>query len=268
MSCFIALKSSQLCIYFSFYFVWKKNDNKRILWLENKFLTFSDLLSYFCTLYYIYPVFIVVVPLQAYISSTACEFNFAYSSSSYIYKYYFAYTDDSRRSLKEKVAQLRQERLAAEANANNAQDSQFFQHQLSQLRRQMLMQTIEGLKRSLEDQSATLKTCLEPTSLLTDELPWSSPISWPISDLLWPCDHDWRIYDIAPLFARENARQTVSKSRVYCLWRIPDWSSRRASWILIKNVAFSPCAPNTELYWCDPSRAWLYRSQLNAECTC
>ncbi|XP_020293423.1 myb-like protein AA isoform X2 [Pseudomyrmex gracilis] len=81
-------------------------------------------------------------------------------------------TDDSRRSLKEKVAQLRQERLAAEANANNAQDSQYFQHQLSQLRRQMLMQTIEGLKRSLEDQSATLKqTCLEPTSLLTDELP-------------------------------------------------------------------------------------------------
>lgn len=81
-------------------------------------------------------------------------------------------TDDSRRSLKEKVAQLRQERLAAEANANNIHDSQYFQHQLSQLRRQMLMQTIEGLKRSLEDQSATLKqTCLEPTSLLTDELP-------------------------------------------------------------------------------------------------
>ncbi|XP_032670218.1 uncharacterized protein LOC116843689 isoform X2 [Odontomachus brunneus] len=79
-------------------------------------------------------------------------------------------TDDSRRSLKEKVAQLRQERLAAEANVNNAQDSQFFQHQLSQLRRQMLMQTIEGLKRSLEDQSATLKqTCLEP--VLSDELP-------------------------------------------------------------------------------------------------
>lgn len=74
--------------------------------------------------------------------------------------------------MKEKVALLRQERLAAEANANNIQDSQFFQHQLSQLRRQMLMQTIEGLKRSLEDQSATLKqTCLEPTSLLTDELP-------------------------------------------------------------------------------------------------
>lgn len=70
------------------------------------------------------------------------------------------------------MAQLRQERLAAEAanNANNAQDSQLFQHQLSQLRRQMLMQTIEGLKRSLEDQSATLKqTCLEP--VLSDELP-------------------------------------------------------------------------------------------------
>ncbi|XP_043257934.1 uncharacterized protein LOC122400490 [Colletes gigas] len=74
-------------------------------------------------------------------------------------------TDDSRRSLKEKVAQLRRDRLAAEANANT-QDSQIFQHQLSQLRRQMLMQTIEGLKRSLEDQSATLKqTCLEPASL-------------------------------------------------------------------------------------------------------
>jgi hypothetical protein len=82
-------------------------------------------------------------------------------------------SDDSRRSLKEKVVQLRQERLAAEAaNANNGQDSQFFQQQLSQLRRQMLMQTIEGLKRSLEDQSATLKqTCLEPMSLLPDELP-------------------------------------------------------------------------------------------------
>ncbi|RLU21956.1 hypothetical protein DMN91_006335 [Ooceraea biroi] len=82
-------------------------------------------------------------------------------------------TDDSRRSLKEKVVQLRQERLAAEAaNANNAQDSQFFQQQLSQLRRQMLMQTIEGLKRSLEDQSATLKqTCLESMNLLSDELP-------------------------------------------------------------------------------------------------
>ncbi|XP_048265268.1 uncharacterized protein LOC100649850 isoform X3 [Bombus terrestris] len=71
-------------------------------------------------------------------------------------------TDDSRRSLKEKVARLRQERLAANASVN-AQDSQIFQHQLSRLRRQMLMQTIEGLKRSLEDQSATLKqTCLEP----------------------------------------------------------------------------------------------------------
>lgn len=60
------------------------------------------------------------------------------------------------------MAQLRQERLTAEANMN-AQDSQHFQQQLSQLRRQMLMQTIEGLKRSLEDQSATLKqTCFEP----------------------------------------------------------------------------------------------------------
>ncbi|XP_015587294.1 uncharacterized protein LOC107264002 isoform X2 [Cephus cinctus] len=78
-------------------------------------------------------------------------------------------TDDSRRSLREKVAQLRQERLEAEANMN-AQDTQLFQHQLSQLRRQMLMQTIEGLKRSLEDQSATLKqTCLE--SVISDDMP-------------------------------------------------------------------------------------------------
>ncbi|XP_031368604.1 ras guanine nucleotide exchange factor P isoform X4 [Apis dorsata] len=76
-------------------------------------------------------------------------------------------TDDSRKSLKEKVARLRQERLIANTSG---QDSQIFQHQLSQLRRQMLMQTIEGLKRSLEDQSATLKqTCLEP--VMTDRLP-------------------------------------------------------------------------------------------------
>ena len=83
--------------------------------------------------------------------------------------------DDSRRCLKEKVARLRRERLAAEANANlnanpGAQDSQGFQHQLSQLRRQMLVQTLQGLKRSLEDQSAALKQiCLEP--VLTDQLP-------------------------------------------------------------------------------------------------
>ncbi|KAK0158471.1 hypothetical protein PV328_009468 [Microctonus aethiopoides] len=79
-------------------------------------------------------------------------------------------TDDSRRSLREKVAQLRQERLTAEANLT-AQDTQLFQHHLTQLRRQMLMHTIEGLKRSLEDQSATLKqTCLNDT-LIDDELP-------------------------------------------------------------------------------------------------
>ncbi|XP_076247433.1 uncharacterized protein LOC143187227 [Calliopsis andreniformis] len=80
-------------------------------------------------------------------------------------------TDDSRRCLKEKVAQLRRERLAAEANMSaNVQDSQIFQQQISQLRRQMLMQTIEGLKRSLEDQSATLKqTCFEP--VMTEQLP-------------------------------------------------------------------------------------------------
>ena len=76
--------------------------------------------------------------------------------------------DDSRRSLREKVARLRQERLSAEANMN-AQDTRAFQHHLSQIRRQMLVQTIEGLKRSLEDQSATLKqTCLE-TSALNDD---------------------------------------------------------------------------------------------------
>ncbi|XP_017789531.1 PREDICTED: uncharacterized protein LOC108571878 [Habropoda laboriosa] len=75
-------------------------------------------------------------------------------------------TDDSRRSLKEKVARLRQERLAA------TQDSHIFQHQLSQLRRQMLMQTIQGLKRSLEDQSATLKqTCFELEPVMSDRLP-------------------------------------------------------------------------------------------------
>lgn len=77
------------------------------------------------------------------------------------------FLDDSRKSLKEKVARLRQERLIANTSG---QDSQIFQHQISQLRRQMLMQTIEGLKRSLEDQSATLKqTCLEP--VMTDRLP-------------------------------------------------------------------------------------------------
>ncbi|XP_017892125.1 probable serine/threonine-protein kinase DDB_G0282963 [Ceratina calcarata] len=78
-------------------------------------------------------------------------------------------TDDSRRSFKEKVARLREERLAANAGMMT-QDSQMFQHQLTQLRRQMLMQTIEGLKRSLEDQSATLKqTCFEP--VMNDRLP-------------------------------------------------------------------------------------------------
>ncbi|XP_043284340.1 serine-rich adhesin for platelets [Venturia canescens] len=80
-------------------------------------------------------------------------------------------TDDSRRSLREKVAQLRQERMAAETNLN-AQDSQLFQHHITQIRRQMLMHTIEGLKRSLEDQSATLKqTCLLEDSVIRDEMP-------------------------------------------------------------------------------------------------
>ncbi|XP_033221125.1 uncharacterized protein LOC117175527 [Belonocnema kinseyi] len=74
-------------------------------------------------------------------------------------------TDDSRRSLREKVARLRQERLAAEAMLDS-QETRAFQPQLSQIRRQMLMQTIAGLKRSLEDQSATLKnTCLEISTL-------------------------------------------------------------------------------------------------------
>ncbi|XP_043477510.1 uncharacterized protein LOC122508297 isoform X2 [Leptopilina heterotoma] len=76
-------------------------------------------------------------------------------------------TDGSRRSLREKVARLRQERLVAEANLN-VQENRVFQQQISQIRRQMLMQTIEGLKRSLEDQSATLKqTCLD-SSILND----------------------------------------------------------------------------------------------------
>lgn len=56
---------------------------------------------------------------------------------------------------------MRQERQALEVNGN-FHDPQHFNYQITQLRRQMLMQTIEGLKRSLEDQSATLKqTCLE-----------------------------------------------------------------------------------------------------------
>lgn len=78
-----------------------------------------------------------------------------------------SFTDSSRRSLREKVARLRQERLVAEANLN-VQENRVFQQQISQIRRQMLMQTIEGLKRSLEDQSATLKqTCLD-SSILND----------------------------------------------------------------------------------------------------
>ena len=73
----------------------------------------------------------------------------------------YLWLDDSRRTLGEKVALLRQERITTEANLN-AQDSQLFQHHMTQIRRQMLMHTIEGLKRSLEDQSATLKqTCLQ-----------------------------------------------------------------------------------------------------------
>lgn len=84
---------------------------------------------------------------------------------------FFHVADDSRRSLREKVAQLRQERMAAETNLN-AQDSQLFQQHMTQIRRQMLMHTIEGLKRSLEDQSATLKqTCLLEDSVINNEMP-------------------------------------------------------------------------------------------------
>ncbi|XP_069687007.1 serine-rich adhesin for platelets [Periplaneta americana] len=73
---------------------------------------------------------------------------------------------DSRRdSLKEKLERLRRERLEVEAKVREAQeeerqrldDKAQCQRQLSLFRRQMLVHTIEGLKRSLEDQSAKLQ---------------------------------------------------------------------------------------------------------------
>ncbi|KAJ9587704.1 hypothetical protein L9F63_018855 [Diploptera punctata] len=68
-------------------------------------------------------------------------------------------------SLKEKLERLRQERLEVEAKVREAQEEERqrlddkvqCQRQLSLFRRQMLVHTIEGLKRSLEDQSAKLQ---------------------------------------------------------------------------------------------------------------
>ncbi|PSN45879.1 hypothetical protein C0J52_11033 [Blattella germanica] len=70
-----------------------------------------------------------------------------------------------RDSLKEKLERLRQERLEVEAKVREAQEEERqrlddkvqSQRQLSLFRRQMLVHTIEGLKRSLEDQSAKLQ---------------------------------------------------------------------------------------------------------------
>ncbi|PNF29201.1 hypothetical protein B7P43_G10777, partial [Cryptotermes secundus] len=68
-------------------------------------------------------------------------------------------------SLREKLERLRRERLEVEAKVREAQaeerqrldDKAQCQRQLSLFRRQMLVHTIEGLKRSLEDQSAKLQ---------------------------------------------------------------------------------------------------------------
>jgi hypothetical protein len=68
-------------------------------------------------------------------------------------------------SLREKLERLRRERLEVEAKVREAQeeerqrldDKAQCQRQLSIFRRQMLVHTIEGLKRSLEDQSAKLQ---------------------------------------------------------------------------------------------------------------
>lgn len=67
-------------------------------------------------------------------------------------------------SLQQKLADLRRERLQVEAKVREARDEERrrlderaqAQRQLTLLRRQMLVHTIEGLKRSLEDQSARL----------------------------------------------------------------------------------------------------------------
>jgi chromosome segregation ATPase len=68
-------------------------------------------------------------------------------------------------SLREKLERLRRERLEVEAKVREAQaeerqrldEKAQCQRQLSLFRRQMLVHTIEGLKRSLEDQSAKLQ---------------------------------------------------------------------------------------------------------------
>ncbi|GLG96353.1 Uncharacterized protein GBIM_03369 [Gryllus bimaculatus] len=67
-------------------------------------------------------------------------------------------------SLQLKLAELRRERLQVEAKVREAREEERrrlderaqAQRQLTLLRRQMLVHTIEGLKRSLEDQSARL----------------------------------------------------------------------------------------------------------------
>jgi hypothetical protein len=68
-------------------------------------------------------------------------------------------------SLREKLDRLRRERLEVEAKVREAReeerqrldDKAQCQRQLSLFRRQMLVHTIEGLKKSLEDQSAKLQ---------------------------------------------------------------------------------------------------------------
>lgn len=68
-------------------------------------------------------------------------------------------------SLREKLDRLRRERLEVEAKVQEAReeerqrldDKAQCQRQLSLFRRQMLVHTIEGLKKSLEDQSAKLQ---------------------------------------------------------------------------------------------------------------
>ncbi|XP_026464605.1 uncharacterized protein LOC113367191 [Ctenocephalides felis] len=68
-------------------------------------------------------------------------------------------TGKCHNNLRVKVAQLRRERLTAEANAmGSAEPSSCLQQQISQMRRQILLHTLEGLKRSLQDQSASLHT--------------------------------------------------------------------------------------------------------------
>lgn len=69
------------------------------------------------------------------------------------------YVGKYHNNLRVKVAQLRRERLAAEAiAAGNNEPSSCLQLQISQMRRQILLHTLEGLKRNLQDQSASLKS--------------------------------------------------------------------------------------------------------------